>query len=39
MSELNTNSMNANKTYSLDEIRTIAPSVFTTEKAAHLTDK
>jgi hypothetical protein len=39
MSELNTNKMNANKTYSLDEIRTIAPSVFTTEKAAHLTDK
>jgi hypothetical protein len=37
--ELNTDSMITSKTYSLDEIRTIAPSVFTTEKAAHLTDK
>jgi hypothetical protein len=37
--ELNTNSMMTSKTYSLDEIRAIAPSVFTTEKAAHLTDK
>jgi hypothetical protein len=25
--------------YNLDEIRTMAPSVFTTDKAAHLTDK
>ena len=31
--------MMTNKTYSLDEIRQIAPSVFTTEKASHLTDK
>jgi hypothetical protein len=37
--ELNTNSMMTSKTFTLDEIRTIAPSVFTTEKAAHLTDK
>jgi hypothetical protein len=39
MSELNTNSMMTSKTYSLEEIKTIAPSVFTTEKASHLTDK
>ena len=39
MSELNTNSMMTSKTYSLDEIKQIAPSVFTTEKASHLTDK
>ena len=31
--------MMTNKAYSLDEIRQIAPSVFTTEKASHLTDK
>jgi len=37
--ELNTNSMMTSKTYSLEEIKQIAPSVFTTEKAAHLTDK
>ena len=37
--ELNTNSMMTSKTFTLDEIKAIAPSVFTTEKAAHLTDK
>jgi hypothetical protein len=37
--ELNTDSMMTSKTYSLEEIKQIAPSVFTTEKAAHLTDK
>ena len=37
--ELNTNSMMTNRTYTLDEIKQIAPSVFTTEKAPHLTDK
>jgi len=37
--ELNTTSMMSNKVYSLEEIKQIAPSVFTTEKAAHLTDK
>jgi hypothetical protein len=37
--ELNTNSMMTSKPYSLEEIKQIAPSVFTTEKAAHLTDK
>jgi len=37
--ELNTNSMMTSKTYSLEEIKAIAPSVFTTEKASHLTDK
>jgi hypothetical protein len=25
--------------YSLEQIKTLAPSVFTTDKAAHLTDK
>jgi hypothetical protein len=39
MSELNTDSMMTSKTYSLEEIKQVAPSVFTTEKAAHLTDK
>ena len=39
MSELNTNSMMTSKTYTLEEIKATAPSVFTTEKAAHLTDK
>jgi hypothetical protein len=37
--ELNTTSMMSNKVYSLEEIKQIAPSVFTTEKASHLTDK
>ena len=37
--ELNTNSMMTSKTFSLDEIKQIAPSVFTAEKAPHLTDK
>jgi len=37
--ELNTSSMMTNHTYTLDQIRQIAPSVFTTEKAPHLTDK
>ena len=36
---MNTNSMMTSKTYSLDEIKQIAPSVFTAEKAPHLTDK
>jgi hypothetical protein len=31
--------MMTNHTYTLDEIKQIAPSVFTTEKAPHLTDK
>ncbi len=39
MSELNTNSMMTSKTFTLEEIKQVAPSVFTTEKAAHLTDK
>jgi hypothetical protein len=37
--ELNTTSMMTNKSYTLDEIKTAAPSVFTTDKASHLTDK
>ena len=37
--EFFTNSMMTNRTYTLDEIKKIAPSVFTTEKAPHLTDK
>ena len=37
--ELQTASMMSNKVYSLEEIKTIAPSVFTTDKAPHLTDK
>jgi len=37
--ELNTNSMMTSKTFTLEEIKQIAPSVFTTEKAPHLTDK
>ena len=37
--ELNTSRMMTNHTYTLDEIKQIAPSVFTTEKAPHLTDK
>ena len=31
--------MMSNNTYSLEQIKKIAPSVFTTEKAPHLTDK
>ena len=37
--EINTNSMMSNNALTLDQIKQIAPSVFTTEKAAHLTDK
>ena len=37
--ELNTNSMMTSKTYSLDEIKQLAPSVFTAEKLPTLTDK
>ena len=37
--ELNTGTMMTNRTYTLDEIKQIAPSVFTTDKAPHLTDK
>ena len=37
--ELNTMSMMSNKVYSLEEIKQTAPSVFTTDKAPHLTDK
>jgi hypothetical protein len=39
MSELNTNVVMSSNNYSLNEIKIMAPSVFTTEKAAHLTDK
>lgn len=39
LQELNTNSMMTSKTYSLEEIKQIAPSVFTTEKLSTLTDK
>jgi hypothetical protein len=37
--ELNTEKMMTSKTYSLDEIKQIAPSVFTTDKLSTLTDK
>jgi hypothetical protein len=37
--ELNTTAMMSGNTYSLEQIKTIAPSVFTTDKAPHLTDK
>ena len=37
--ELNTGVMMTNRTYTLDQIKQIAPSVFTTDKAPHLTDK
>ena len=37
--ELQTTAMMSNKVYSLEEIKQIAPSVFTTAKAPHLTDK
>jgi len=37
--ELQTTSMMTNASYTLDQIKTIAPSVFTTDKAPHLTDK
>jgi hypothetical protein len=36
---LHSNKMMTNHSYTLDEIKKIAPSVFTTTKAAHLTDK
>jgi len=37
--ELQTDVMMSGNTYSLEQIKTIAPSVFTTDKAPHLTDK
>ena len=37
--ELQATRMKANVNYTLDQIKTLAPSVFTTEKAPHLTDK
>jgi hypothetical protein len=37
--ELNTTAMMSGNTYSLEQIKQIAPSVFTTDKAPHLTDK
>lgn len=37
--EFQTRSFKANETYTLDQIKAIAPSVFTTDKAPHLTDK
>jgi len=37
--ELQTNTMMTNHHYTLDQIKQIAPSVFTTDKAPHLTDK
>jgi hypothetical protein len=37
--ELNASSMMTNNSYSLEQIKTMAPSVFTTDKAPHLTDK
>jgi len=37
--ELQTDMMMTNASYTLDQIKTIAPSVFTTDKAPHLTDK
>ena len=37
--ELQTDMMMSNNTYSLEQIRSTAPSVFTTDKAPHLTDK
>ena len=37
--ELSTTSMMTSTSYSLEQIREIAPSVFTETKAAHLTDK
>jgi len=37
--ELQTDMMMTNHHYSLEQIKAIAPSVFTTEKAPHLTDK
>jgi len=36
--EFQTNKMMTNRHYTLDEIKQIAPSVFTTDKASHLTD-
>jgi hypothetical protein len=37
--ELNSTAVMSNNSYSLDQIKSIAPSVFTVDKAAHLTDK
>ena len=36
---MNTNKMMTNHSYTLDEIKHLAPSVFTEQKAPHLTDK
>jgi len=37
--EINTNLMMTNVSYTLDQIKAVAPSVFTEAKAPHLTDK
>jgi hypothetical protein len=37
--ELQTNMMMTSEVFSLEKIKAVAPSVFTTEKAPHLTDK
>ena len=37
--EFNTKRMMTNANYTLDQIKAMAPSVFTTDKAPHLTDK
>ena len=37
--ELNTTMMMSSSNYSLEQIKSMAPSVFTTDKAPHLTDK
>ena len=37
--ELNSNVMMSGNSYSLEQIKSMAPSVFTTDKAPHLTDK
>lgn len=37
--ELQVNKMMTNVNYTLEQIKTMAPSVFTTDKAPHLTDK
>jgi hypothetical protein len=37
--ELQTQAIMSNANYTLDQIKAIAPSVFTTDKAPHLTDK
>ena len=37
--ELNSTHVMSSNNYSLEQIRSLAPSVFTTDKAPHLTDK